>query len=114
MYKKTGKLIHKDIQRGTSKANKPWTKMTFVIDNTTDPKYPKLVAFDTFKGDIIEFVNDTTDGTQLEVEFEVESREWNGRYFSNINAIGAQVVRGNGNQYQSNIPEPTEEEDLPF
>lgn len=93
MYKKTGKLIAKDIVRGTSKAGKPWTKMTFVIDMTTDPKYPARVAFDTFKGDVIEFIEDTAENTSISVDFDVASREWNGKWFSNINAISAEVVR---------------------
>ena len=93
MFKKVGKLIHKDVQRGTSKAGKNWTKMTFVIDCTTDIKYPKRVAFDTFKGDVIEFIEDTSIGTDLSVDFDVESREWEGRWFPNINAIRAEIVR---------------------
>ena len=92
MYTETGKLITKKIESGTSKAGKPWTKMTFVIE-TLDETYPKKIAFDTFKGNMIEMINDTTEGTMLRVNFAVESREWGGKYFSNVNAISAEVTR---------------------
>jgi len=100
MATKTGKLYRKlDVQSGVGKASgKPWSKMTFVVDMTTDPKYPKYVAFDTFKGNIIEFIQDTDLGTPIMVEYDVESREWQGRWFSNVNASHAEVVRDNGNQ----------------
>lgn len=100
MATKTGKLYKKlDVQSGVGKASgKPWSKMTFVVDMTTDPKYPKHVAFDTFKGNIIEFIQDTDLGTPIMVEYDVESREWQGRWFSNVNASHAEVVRDNGNQ----------------
>lgn len=93
MYKKAGRLISKKVETGTSKTGKQWNKMTFVIDCTTDPKYPNKVAFDSFKGQVIEFIHDTTDGTTISVDFDVQSREWQGKWFSNINAIGVEVVR---------------------
>jgi hypothetical protein len=130
MYKKTGKLIYKKVDSGTSKAGKTWQKMTFVIDMTTDPKYPKKVAFDTFKGNVMEFVQDTMDGTMLSVEFDVESREWEGRWFSNVNAVGVEVVRNeqpedyhkgveqlaqmHNQQYQRATNVPDGGDDLPF
>lgn len=92
MAQETGRLLFKKVDSGTSKAGKPWQKMTFVIE-TNDPKYPKKIAFDSFKGDVMELVQDTTDGTNLRVEYNVESREWNGKWFSNINAWSVEVVR---------------------
>ena len=115
-YTATGKLQTKKVEHGTSKAGKPWSKMTFVIDATEDPKYPKIIAFDTFRGESIELINDTSDGSNLKVEFAVESREWNGKYFSNINAFAAEIVReGETNNYQQPAP-PVENpsDDLPF
>lgn len=99
MTTKTGKLFKKlDVQTGVGKqSQKPWSKMTFVIDVTSDPKYPKYVAFDTFKGNIIEFIQDTDIGTPIDVEYDVESREWQGRWFSNVNASRVEVIRDNGN-----------------
>lgn len=93
MAQETGKLLLKKIESGTSKAGKAWTKMTFVVDVTSDPKYPKKIAFDTFNGSLIEFINDTMDGTTIQVDYSVESREWQGRWFSNVNAFKAEVVR---------------------
>ena len=91
MAQEVGTLISSNIENGTSKAGKPWTKMTFVIE-TADQK-PRKVAFDTFFGKTIEFISDTNRGTVLKVEYFPESREWNGKWFSNINARNVEVYR---------------------
>ena len=61
-------------------------------------------------------------GQELEVSFNVSSREFNGKYYHNIDAwkITAASVTNQAN-YQANsvpaiesAPLPTEEDDLPF
>ena len=84
MYKVKGKItyIGKE-EKGVSKAGKEWSKVEFAIQ-TLDEKYPKLIAFSLSK-------QDQLDGHQIggdvEVTFSVDSREYNGKYFHNVNAI---------------------------
>lgn len=70
-------------QSGTSKAGKEWSKQEFVIE--TDDQYPKNVCFTLF-GDKVSLLNGVSAGEEVEVSFNVESREYNGRWFHNINA----------------------------
>lgn len=70
-------------QSGTSKAGKEWSKQEFVIE--TDEQYPKNVCFTLF-GDKVSLLNGVSAGEEVEVSFNVESREYNGRWFHNINA----------------------------
>ena len=70
-------------QSGTSKAGKEWSKQEFVIE--TDDQYPKSVCFTLF-GDKVSLLNGISAGEEVEVSFNVESREYNGRWFHNINA----------------------------
>lgn len=49
-------------------------------------KYPQLLAF-TLKKDNVDRVNSQMVGHTLKVTGYVESREWNGRYFTEVTAV---------------------------
>lgn len=84
MYKEKGKITFiSDEQTGLSKAGKEWNKVEFAIQ-TFDEKYPKLICFTLMKQDQLE---GHKVGGDVEVTFSVDSREYNGKYFHNINAI---------------------------
>ncbi len=77
-----GRLIHVlAVQSGEGK-NGPWKKQDFVIE--TDGQYPKKVCL-TIWGDKF---NETflTVGNELLVSFDAESREYNGRWFTDLKA----------------------------
>lgn len=77
-----GRLIHVlAVQSGEGK-NGPWKKQDFVIE--TDGQYPKKVCL-TIWGDKF---NETflTIGNELLVSFDAESREYNGRWFTDLKA----------------------------
>lgn len=70
-----------DLISGTSKAGKAFQKRDFVIE--TAGQYPKKVCFQLF-GDK---VNDCPNvGEEVKVSFDPESREWNGKWFTQLNA----------------------------
>lgn len=70
-------------ESGVSKAGKEWKKQEFVIE--TNEQFPKKVCFTLF-GDKISLVDGLKEGTEVEVFFSVESRDFNGKWFHNINA----------------------------
>ena len=78
----TGKCIATlAIESGTSKSGNAWQKQNFVIE--TAGQYPKKVCFQLF-GDK---VNDCPNvGEEVKVSFDPESREWNGKWFTQLNA----------------------------
>ncbi|TKG95945.1 DUF3127 domain-containing protein [Puteibacter caeruleilacunae] len=71
------------LQSGTSKAGKEWQKQEFVIE--TDEQFPRKVCFTLF-GDKISILQGIENGTDVNVAFNLESREFNGRWYHNINA----------------------------
>lgn len=71
------------IESGVSKAGKEWKKQEFVIE--TNEQFPKKVCFTVF-GDKISLIDGLSEGKEVEVFFTVESRDFNGRWFHNINA----------------------------
>jgi hypothetical protein len=71
-----------DEQTGEGK-NGPWRKGGFVIE--TEGQYPKKVCFDVW-GDKIDDLKNLTVGSGVNVGFDIESREYNGKWFTNAKA----------------------------
>lgn len=77
------------IQQGTSKSNgKSWSKQDYILQ--TDDKYPKTICFSLW-GDLIDRVSLQV-GETITAQVDVESREWNGRWYTEIRAY--RVERG--------------------
>lgn len=119
-----GRLIQiLPLQTGTSKSGNSWSKQDFVIE--TEEQFPKKVCFTLF-GDKVSLLNGLSAGDQIDVSFNLESREFNGKWYSNINAWKINPVIPQGNQTPAysvdDIPPPPEEpgemeppyNDLPF
>ncbi len=71
------------VQSGVSKAGKEWSKQEFVIE--TEEQFPKKVCFTLF-GDKLSLLNGINVGSEVEVAFNLESREFSGKWYHNINA----------------------------
>ena len=97
MAEEVGKLTQKFAPvSGTNNEGREWTKLTFVIVCPSG-KTQRKVAFDTFNQELIQFITDTSIETVLKVRYEVSSREFNGKWYTNVTAFGAEVVKDLGN-----------------
>ena len=78
-----GKLIAKlDKETGVSKSGKAWEKQSILVEQSgTD--YNKEVAI-SFFGDKIKSIRDIEIGSEVSVSINLSSREYNGKYFHNI------------------------------
>ncbi len=72
------------VASGTSKAGNEWKKQEFVID-FQDGQFPKQICFTLFN-DKISLIDGMNTGTEVNVAFSLESREFNGRWYHNVNA----------------------------
>ena len=80
-----------EVESGTSKAGKTWRKQTFVID--TGDQYNPEIAFSVFGDEKVEKLTKYNKvGQEVEVAFNVSSREYNGKYFHNLDAWKIQKV----------------------
>ena len=61
-----------------------FTAREFVIE-VADGQYPQMVKFQLVQ-DKCSLVDDYNEGDQVEVEFDLRGREWNGKYFTNLQA----------------------------
>ena len=77
-----GKLIKKlDRETGVSKTGKTWEKQSILVEQNTD--YNKEVAI-SFFGDKIKSLRDIEVGSDVNVSINLSSREYNGKYYHNI------------------------------
>lgn len=99
----TGKIIVAlPEMSGTSKAGNPWKKREYVLE--TQETYPKKVHFDFFGERADQYplaVGDT-----IRLSFDIESREYNGRWFTSIRGWKADKVDANAASAPDGIPAP--------
>ena len=79
-----GKLITKLAETsGTSKAGKDWVKQDFVIE--TQETYPKKVCISVM-GEKVNTLRNINVGEVITAHINIESREYNGKYYTTISA----------------------------
>lgn len=106
-----GKFIKAlNLMQGTGKTGNEWKKQDFIIE--TDGDYPKQVAFSVFN-DKVDEVNAFAAGDKLTVFFNPESREYNGKCYTDLRAW--KIVVGYGKtQTQTASTGDDLTDDLPF
>lgn len=78
-----GKIISSlPLQEGTSKAGNPWKKKEYVLE--THDTYPRKVCFNFFNDRVDQ--NPLEVGDEVKISVEIESREFNGRWYTDIRA----------------------------
>jgi len=100
-----------EVESGTSKAGKSWKKLTFVGE--TQEQYNNLYAFELFGEEKVDnFVKFNKVGDVVDVDFNVSTREWEGRYFTSLSAW--KVFKANTEASQVPSPADDPSNDLPF
>jgi len=114
-----GKLIKKfDIESKTSS----FQAREFVIE-VPDGNYPQFVKFQLVQ-DRCALIDNMNEGEQIKVHFDLRGREWQGKYFTNLNAWKVEKVGtnapataatpANNGSFPSAADEPAADDDLPF
>ena len=102
----TGKLVQKlERETGVSKAGKSFEKQSILVEQA-GTEFNKEVVI-SFFGDKIKSLRDIEEGSDVSVSINLSSREYNGKYFHNIDGwfiakLGQETVA------------PANESDLPF
>ena len=105
-------------QTGNGK-NGPWVKQDFLVE--TQGEYPKTICMSAW-GDQVKTIQGITPGSTLKASIRIESREYNGRWYTDVRPWKI-VTEGNSASapsYQTPAPveamsgSGTEADDLPF
>lgn len=108
---------------GTSQAGKDWKLASYLIDTTTNEQYPKQVAVEVFGEDRINELSLIPD-EQVKLNVEVESREFNGKWYTSVRAWGraenekptqqAEPAQKTQQVQPTNVEEISDFSDIPF
>ena len=112
----TAKLLQLlPLQSGTGK-NGQWKKQDIIVE--TETTYPKKICVSIW-GDKID-ASQLQPGNQLKIDFDVESREYNGRWYTDVKAWKIEVAVSSSPADSEKVtgnmgPENTSnDDDLPF
>jgi len=110
----SGKILQMlPLQTGQGK-NGTWKKQEFILE--TADTYPKKVCIAVW-GDKID-MSSVKPGAQVTVSFDVESREFNGRWYTDVKAwkiaAGGKAPASEPAQTFYNDPNGAADDDLPF
>ena len=106
---------------GVSKTGNPWKVQEYVIE--THDQYPRKMCFDIFGEDKINQFNIQI-GEEITVSFDIDAREWQGRWFNSIRAWKVERPTAQAPQGPADMPPfppapadfsaGDEKDDLPF
>jgi hypothetical protein len=95
-----GKLIKKlDRETGVSKTGKTWEKQSILVEQNAE--FNKEVVI-SFFGDKIKSIRDIEEGSDVNVSINLSSREYNGKYYHNIDGW---FIAKEGQETVGEIPE---------
>jgi len=110
-----------EVQEGVSNAGKAWKKIAFTAKEQKD-QYPQTAAFTIFGEEKVDkFLQYRKVGDNVEVSFNIESREYNGKFYTDLQAWKVWSENAGGNNAAPAAPfEPAgdlneeDHDDLPF
>jgi hypothetical protein len=82
-------VLQLPLATGTSKNGNTWKKQEFVLE--TKDQYPKKVCFTVWGEKIDQFA--LQPGEEVTLSFDLESREYNGRWYTEVKAWGIRKGR---------------------
>ena len=85
-----GKIIQLLEEKSGQSAKGPWRKQEYILE--TEGQYPKKICFMVWSDKIDELA--IKEGENLVVSIDIESREYNGRWYTDVKAW--QVTRAGG------------------
>lgn len=87
----TGKIVRVfDPVSGTSKAGKEWKKREYLIEIPNENFAPRQIFFSFFGDRADQFI--LQGGKDYKISFDINSREFNGRWYTDITAWKAEPV----------------------
>jgi hypothetical protein len=119
----SGKIVKVlPLQTGQGKTGNSWKKQEYVIEY--GDQYPKQVCFNLWGDKVDQFA--LAEGDAVTIFFDIESREFNGRYYTDVKAwkvdksdaaTAASMPKGSSSEFGMPAPDflsGDDKDDLPF
>ena len=105
----SGKVVKILQEQSGEGKNGRWVKQEFIIE--TEDQFPKKVCFSSW-GDKTDQLKQLAVGDAVSVSFNIESREYNERWYTDLRAWKIVKSTGVSTDNQEDVP-PFDEKDIP-
>lgn len=99
------------LQSGTSKAGKVWSKCDLLIETAENPQYPKKVKITNIKKP--DEFSKIPLGADVIFSIEIESNEFNGKWYTNVNCWKWQMAQQMQQQPMQGYPQQYAQQSYP-
>ena len=108
----TGKITKiLDLQTGTTQSGSEWKKQSFILETTE--QYNNVYCFELFGEEKVEnFLKFNKVGNEVKVDFNVNTNEWKGKYFTTLSAW--KVFKADAGKTEPEQVEEVGNDALPF
>lgn len=96
------------MEGGTSKSGNQWSKASLIVE--TLDQYPRQIKISNMKN--ADAFSKIVIGTEATFKVDIESREYNSRWYTEVSCWNWDVAQPQNNQPQNNQPQA--DSDLPF
>jgi hypothetical protein len=103
-----GKIIELLPEKSGQSAKGPWRKQEYILE--TEGQYPKKICFMVWSDKIDEFA--IKEGESLVVSIDIESREYNGRWYTDVKAWQVSRAGADIDDIPFTAPDPTNLEQI--
>lgn len=86
-----GKVVQVlQMEGGTSRNGNQWSKASLIVEVAENPQYPKKIKISNMKN--ADAFSKLAIGSEVTFRVEIESREFNGRWYTEVNCWGWDVA----------------------
>ena len=103
IIKEMGTIAHmSEVQSGTSQKGNPWYRQTIVVDVAGyNGSYRKIALQAT--GDVVVDLEMAKVGDKVEISYQVTAREWNGKWYNNVDLYKVEFLESAMPQMQQPV-----------
>lgn len=92
IIKEIGTIAHmSEVQSGTSQTGNPWYRQTIVVDVAGYNGSYRKVALQA-SGNMVGDLEGAAVGDKVEISYQVTAREWNGKWYNNVDLYKVQFL----------------------
>ena len=93
IIKEIGTIAHmSEVQSGTSQTGNPWYRQTIVVDVAGYNGSYRKVALQA-SGNVVGDLEGAAVGDKVEISYQVTAREWNGKWYNNVDLYKVEFLQ---------------------
>lgn len=102
-----------EVKSGTTKSGDEYKAVDFVV-TWKDGTYDRYAQFSLFSVDKVNRLIKLPEGTEIEVYFDMDAQEWNGKWYGRNRVIGFKTMKKSESPREEVEAMDKPEDDLPF